>query len=195
MPACYNQSNYTNTIEIIVNHQRRPFRINIGFLVNQPAGYTRDIPFEFEAFYLEEDIHVEDLEGVVTLERTKNGVHAVAEFSALTEVECGRCLEPFNLKLHTDFEEVFTLENHTLSEEEAIIPEDGNLDFESLIREYLLLELPINPVCETTCKGLCSVCGQNLNVKICRHQGLIAEKPLLTTEGVDDQEKYINKLK
>ena len=164
-----------------MNQQRGQFRINIGFLINKAAGYTREIPFEYEVFDLEGDFVVEDLEGTITLERTKNGVRSLVQLSALTEAECGRCLEPFKLRIETDFEEVFTFANHLLSEEEDVIPENGFLEFESLIREYLMLELPINPVCKKDCKGLCPVCGQNLNEEICSHQKIKIEEGLLTT--------------
>lgn len=164
-----------------MNQQRGQFRINIGFLINKPAGYTREIPFEYDEFELEGDFSVDDLKGTITLERTRNGIHSLAELSAMTEAECGRCLEPFKLQVKADFEEVFTFANHPLSEDEAIIPEDGYLEFEPLIREYLMLELPINPVCRIDCKGLCPVCGQNLNEEICSHQEMKFEEELLTT--------------
>ena len=72
--------------------------------------------------------------------------------------------------LHTEFEQIYTFENHPLSEDEVTIPADGHIDFESLIRDYLLMEIPFNPICQEDCLGLCSICGQNLNKKICEHQ-------------------------
>lgn len=152
-----------------MNLTRRPFRINIGFLINQPVGTLREIPLEFESYTLENDFLVEDLHGLISLARTLNGIRTLADFYVKTDVECGRCLEPFKQELHTGFEEIFTFENRPLSEEEQIVPEDGNIDFEPLIREYLMLEMPYNPVCWPDCKGLCTVCGQNLNEKDCGH--------------------------
>jgi uncharacterized protein len=137
-----------------VNSNRRPFRINIGFLINQPVGTLREIPIEAESYSLEKEFPVEDLHGVISLARTHNGIRSITDVHAVTD---------------TEFEENFTFENRPLSEEELIIPEDGNIDFEQLIREYLVLEMPYKSVCRPDCKGLCVVCGQNLNEKNCGH--------------------------
>jgi len=153
-----------------VNHTIRPFRVNVGFLINQPAGFQREIPFEHESYVLDEDCPMENLRGTITLARTLNGVRSLSDVHAKHTVECGKCLDQFALSIHSEFEEIFTFTNRPLSEEEAIIPEDGNIDFEPIIREYLLLEIPFTPVCKPDCKGLCSVCGKNLNKKSCEHQ-------------------------
>ena len=168
-PACYNLANPTNFTGIIVNPNHRPFRINIVFLINQPVGTLREIPFEYESYIIEKEFPFKDLHGVISLARTHNGIRSLVDFYANTKVECGRCLEPFKQDLHTEFEEIFTFENRPLSEDEEIIPEDGNIDFEPLTREYLMLGIPYNPVCRPDCKGLCIICGQNLNEKDCGH--------------------------
>lgn len=152
-----------------MNHTVRPLRINLGFLVNQPPGFQRDIPFELENLKFDEEFDTEDFHGTISLARTQNGVRSFGDASAKTSLECGRCLDAFTHLLQTDFEEIFTFSNRPLSEEEAIIPEDGNIDFEPIIREYLMLEIPFSPICRPDCKGLCIVCGQNLNEEICEH--------------------------
>jgi uncharacterized protein len=50
-----------------------------------------------------------------------------------------------------------------MDESGLVVPEDGNIDLEPIVYEYLLLEIPINPVCREDCKGLCDICGENLN--------------------------------
>jgi len=157
-----------------VNKAERIFRINVGFLINQPIGYNRDIPFELDHFSFDEILTVIDLKGNLNIDRTQSGLRVQAEFSAVTEAECGRCLTSFRQALHTEFEEIFTYEHNPLSDEETIIPEDGNIDFEPYVRDYLLLEVPINPVCKPDCRGLCDICGENLNLRDCGHDH---EKP------------------
>jgi len=153
-----------------VNHPKRPFRTNIGFIVNQTAGYSREMPFEIEAFNLSGDLEIRNLAGTITLARTRNGIRALGDFSGNTNSECARCLEPFELPLHTAFEQVYTFENHPLSEDEETVPADGYIDFESLLHDFLVMEIPIKPLCNPDCKGLCTICGQNLNECICEHQ-------------------------
>jgi uncharacterized protein len=169
MSACYNLKNYTIFTGFIVNHPRRPLRINIGFLINQPAGFQREIPFELAELPIDENARLDVPKGLIRIARTQNGVRALIEFSAEINAECGRCLETFHLPLSTHFEEIFTFPNRPLSEDEQIIPEDGNIDFEPLVRDYLLLEVPINPVCTPGCRGLCVTCGENRNMVDCGH--------------------------
>ena len=157
-----------------MNKPSRTFRINVGFLINQPIGFYRDIPIELDQFDFDESLSVRDLKGNLNLSRTQSGLRIQSDFTALTTVECGRCLEEFELALDSHFEEIFTYENHPLSEDELIIPEDGNIDFEPYIRDYLLLEVPINPLCKPDCLGLCDICGENRNLHDCGHEH---EKP------------------
>jgi uncharacterized protein len=152
-----------------VNPTGHPFRFNIGFFINQPIGYTRDIPFEFDHYVFDEDFQADDVHGALTLSRTQTGLRLDAGFKARVPLECARCLESFPLQISTQFEEIFTFENRPLSEDELIIPEDRNIDFVSYVRDYLLLEVPIRPLCKPDCKGLCEVCGENRNLKECGH--------------------------
>jgi uncharacterized protein len=153
-----------------VNQTDRVFRINVGFLINQPIGYNREIPFNFEEHTFDEALSVRGLSGNLNLNRTQNGVRANAAFKAQVKLECGRCLEEFEQNLETQFEEMFSYNNRDLSEDEIGIPEDGNIDFEPYIRDYLMLEIPINPVCKADCRGLCDICGENLNLRDCGHK-------------------------
>jgi len=152
-----------------VNQPRRPFRINVGFLINQPIGYSRDFPFSFTPYQFENEEIVENLCGSINLIRTQSGVQAVMEVSATVDAQCVRCLEPFKQGLHTTFQELFTFARVPLSEDEELIPEDGYLDFEQTIKDYLFLEFPIKPLCTPDCRGLCMVCGQKLNESSCNH--------------------------
>jgi uncharacterized protein len=155
-----------------VNQPRHPFRINVGFLFNQPIGYTREIPFEFAAITISNELDFTDFHGIATFNRTQNGLRLFGSFNTHIQVNCGRCLEDFDLPLQTDFEELYTYPGYPLSENETLIPENGSLELEDLIGDYLMLEIPINPLCQEDCKGLCKECGQNLNLKSCSHNSL-----------------------
>ena len=65
--------------------------------------------------------------------------------------------------------ELYAFTQKSLSESELLVPEDAHIDLAVLIREYALLEIPINPLHDPECKGLCIECGQDLNVKDCGH--------------------------
>lgn len=152
-----------------MNQSRHPFRINVGFLFNQPIGYVREIPFDFSQPIALSGSCFEKLSGTTAFHRTQNGLRLFGGFKAETKATCVRCLEEYRLSLETEFEEIFTYPTHPLSENEAIIPENGYLDLEEMIGDYLMLEVPINPICRKDCKGLCNECGQDLNLGNCPH--------------------------
>jgi len=95
------------------------------------------------------------------------------KFEAVAPTECVRCLEPFDLQLNTEFDEVFAYNSGTFTESGLYVPEDGNIDLSPVIREYLLVESPIKPICTPDCQGLCIECGENLNLSTCEHQARI----------------------
>jgi uncharacterized protein len=152
-----------------VNQPRHPFRINVGFLFNQPIGYIREVLFEFPQIVLSNEFKFTEFQGVAAFHRTQNGLRLLGNFKAEIRETCVRCLEEFDLPVQTDFEELFTYPNHPLSENEALIPENGFLDLEEMIGDFLMLEVPINPICQKDCQGLCKECGQNINLASCIH--------------------------
>ncbi len=88
---------------------------------------------------------------------------------AMIETECVRCLDPFDQPLNTDFSELYAFTNRSTTESNLILPEDGHINLEPILRDYMLLDVPISPLCQPDCKGLCSVCGENLNRAQCGH--------------------------
>lgn len=149
---------------------RHPLRINVGFLLNQPVGSNRDIHFDYTNIPLSPDFQIKKLEGVARINRTPQGILVDADFCAYQNEECVRCLEPFEQELHTRFQELFSFQSHPTTDPSLVVPEDGNLDLGPLTRDYLLLEKPIKALCKPDCKGLCSVCGEDLNLQPCIHQ-------------------------
>lgn len=72
---------------------------------------------------------------------------------------CGRCLTPVELEIsNEDIELYYAKEDIT----------DEELDITADIRDELLIELPMNPLCDEECKGLCPGCGVNRNQKECK---------------------------
>jgi uncharacterized protein len=152
-----------------VNPNRYPLRINVGFLLNQPIGYSREIHFDCPEFKLDEDFHVRNLTGLARVNRTPQGILLQGEFDAQTDVDCVRCLNSMAYSLHTSFDELYAFTDRSVTESGLLLPEDGTIDLAPLAREYLLLEIPISPVCRPECKGLCPVCGEDLNLSVCEH--------------------------
>jgi len=154
----------------IVTENRHPMRLNVGFLINSPIGTSRDFHFEFPRIHLQPDLDLNDLIGVARIGRTPQGLLVQGKFQARFEAECVRCLREFEQPLDSEFSELYAFNRRSVSESGLIVPEDGKIDLEPLIREYLVIEIPISPLCKIDCKGLCSICGADLNEMTCEHQ-------------------------
>lgn len=80
---------------------------------------------------------------------------------------CGRCLEPVHMEICSEDIELYYAKSDITAEE---------LDITADIRDELLIELPMNPLCSDGCSGLCPVCGVNRNKNNCQctRQGNLA---------------------
>jgi uncharacterized protein len=79
---------------------------------------------------------------------------------AVIPTDCVRCLTKSDQELSTEFTELYAFSMRSASESELILPEDGYIDLAPLAREYLVIEIPINPLCQPDCQGICAVCGE-----------------------------------
>ena len=153
-----------------MSQHSNPLRLNAGFLVNIPLGESRDFPIEISNLELDADLILRDLSGNAQLTRTANGILAHIWLKASTASQCVRCLTDFDLPLQVDFTELYAFSTNSTTDSELIFPENGYINLALLVREYMLLDMPISPLCKDDCKGLCPVCGENLNETTCHHE-------------------------
>jgi uncharacterized protein len=147
-----------------------PLRFNVGFIVSQSIGYIRDFHFEFPKINLTPDFELRHFNGLARVTRTPQGLLVQGNFKGGIQTECVRCLTDFVQPLQSDFTELYAFSPRTAAESGLILPEDANIDLEPIVREYLLIEVPINPVCRPDCKGMCTICGADLNETTCEHE-------------------------
>ena len=155
---------------------RKPFRINVGFIIHEETGYRHEIPFELDKIKLD-DLELQNLTGSVIIGRTPQGLIVQGKFSADTKLECVRCLREFNFSLNWDITDLYAFNKKSVSESELLVPDDAHIDLAPLIREYALLEIPIKPLHDPECKGLCIECGQDLNIRDCGHRQDLDDSP------------------
>lgn len=98
----------------------------------------------------------EAIELALRLESVHEGILATGEVSTTAQAECSRCLEPLNLKVEVDFQELFA---YSLEQEDDFLVQDEQIDLEQAITDAVVLSLPFKPVCSEDCLGLCSECG------------------------------------
>lgn len=151
-------------------HSSNPLRLNVGFIVGLSVGDSRDFIFDIPSLHLDTDFDLVNLSGSAHITRTAQGLLAQVKLNAMVECDCVRCLTPFSQSLNSEFTELYAFSRNSVTESGLILPEDAHIDLTPLIREYLLLEVPMSPLCRTDCKGLCPICGENLNETTCHHE-------------------------
>ena len=102
-----------------------------------------------------------ELELDVRLEGVAEGVLVTATVRAPLACECARCLDMFASATEVRFTELFAREASDDDADGYLL--DGDLlDLEPALRDALVLELPLAPLCADDCPGLCSECGVRL---------------------------------
>ena len=90
--------------------------------------------------------------------------------------ECDRCLEPAEFSIDSNFDLFYRPADRGEYAEEVEIDEGeseigfyegSGIKLEDILREYVLLSMPMQRVCRDDCHGICPVCGQNRNLVNC----------------------------
>jgi uncharacterized protein len=112
------------------------------------------------------------VEGDLSLGRTGKGIELTGAIRTAVVLPCARCLQEFTLPIESEFEESFLLPRYAPDEEDteladddmdiSFLPEEG-IDLMDIVAEQIWLNIPIKPLCDEQCRGLCSVCGADLN--------------------------------
>jgi len=97
-------------------------------------------------------------------------------FSGTFQIPCARCVEPVETPLSADFDLIFRPfdvdteapeRSITAPETEIGYYQGDSLALEDVLREQVLLSLPVKTLCKPECKGLCPRCGANRNLQPC----------------------------
>jgi uncharacterized protein len=102
-----------------------------------------------------------DVQLDVRLESVLEGVVVSGTVRVPLAGECVRCLDPISEALEAEFAELFV---HPGSEgdDETCWIEDDTVDLDPVVRDAVVLALPLQPLCGPDCPGLCSRCGARL---------------------------------
>lgn len=154
---------------------------NVATLLSGEVGATRAYSIEGEAIAFH-DGGFHEISGTVKLTRTDRGILLHANVTGGGVNECARCLDPAVSVLDSVLDEEYfpingdlgpgsSLLRQKVVEEEEIpefwIPESNDLDVSEAIRQALVSETPLAPLCRTDCAGICPECGNNRNTKPC----------------------------
>ncbi|MCW2615042.1 MAG: hypothetical protein JWN08_2036 [Frankiales bacterium] len=101
------------------------------------------------------------------LESVMEGVLVTGTATVPLTGECGRCLEPISDTLVVDLQELYAYADSTTDltgeDDETARMEGDFLDLEPVLRDAVVLALPLTPLCQEDCSGLCVDCGERLD--------------------------------
>ena len=119
----------------------------------------------------------EPLEVTATAELLDGQIRIAGELETKIEMVCARCLEAVIEEIHRDFDLFYQpLSKVTRQEEERLKDDETEIGFfegeglflADVLKEQVLLSLPMKVICQSDCRGLCPSCGANLNHEECR---------------------------
>jgi uncharacterized protein len=153
-------------------------RFNVAQLLKSAAGASREYDLEEDITGIDKDIDiVKPLLGKVKFLRTGDGILVTGRLQTEVSLPCRRCLAPVVVPVVVDLEEQFRPSIDLISGQ-AVPMQEGEedatrtdahhmLDLTEVVRQNLLLTLPVGALCSPQCRGLCPSCGANLNEGLC----------------------------
>ncbi len=135
------------------------------------------IQYEEDPLSLQEGVNVDEKISVsLKVFRVEETVSVSGEIKVTLGLECSRCLKEFSHLLGSSFRIDYTPLKEMGKEKEYELKSDDlnksfykgeKINMTALVKEQILLSLPMQPLCSSECKGLCPVCGKDLNEGHC----------------------------
>jgi uncharacterized protein len=114
--------------------------------------------------------------GTAELKQALKEIRVVGHVNTRMEAACDRCLETISIPVDAEFDLINRPESYMPEAEELEVPaseagigfyQGDGIDLKDILREQILLALPMHRICREDCKGICPVCGQNRNTAEC----------------------------
>lgn len=174
--------------------------IKVSSLLMESIGSTRKVDVHRSGFTLDDDLTAHDVLASIVLTRLNTGILASGSATGSVELECVRCLNLYEQSFSVTFAEQFRQTTEILDGRGVTPPrekpedDEGDdelafeindaheLDLTELLRQWILLSLPMTPVCGKDCPGPQEYAGNEEDVIDARFAAL---QDLLDTEGVE----------
>jgi uncharacterized protein len=144
--------------------------IDVGSLLGRP-GTSRDIDATERIAGLTGTLGWVDehdpLHLVLHAESLLEGIEVTGTILGKLRLRCSRCLTDYAEPFRQDVDEIFYL--GTPPEEEGYQVQGETIDLEPMVRDLVVLAIPLNPIHNVDCRGLCAMCGADLNLVDCGH--------------------------
>ncbi len=143
-----------------------PLVVNVVELLRVP-GTVKDVAVSVVCDDLEfgdPRIVDEPVEVAIRLESVNNGITATGSVSAAWKGECRRCLAPVGGRTAVEIDELY---QRSVEDPDAHPIDGDQINLLPMVRENILLALPLGPLCRDECPGFCGQCGADLSAGPC----------------------------
>jgi uncharacterized protein len=114
---------------------------------------------------------VKSLNLELNIQKSDDEYFCQGRLEATAELECARCLKPFERKLESELDFIVAAAGSDKASEENVIDDEDyayydyelRADLWEILRQAVILAVDMKPLCVENCRGFCSVCGGNLN--------------------------------
>ena len=114
------------------------------------------------------DLDVDFVRGAIHVTRVQGGLLVQGLVESRLELDCVRCLESFALPISLEMEETFRLPGaRPRPDVFFVVNGDDSVDLAPLVRELAWVVIPMKPLCQPHCQGICPQCGASLSSESC----------------------------
>jgi uncharacterized protein len=152
----------------------KPLIINVVELLRWP-GTTKEVAVSLDVADLEFDdsrVTDEPVDVVLHLESMSNGISVQGTSSATWAGVCRRCVTELSVRMTIDVSELYQKE---IEDPDAYVIVNDQLNLLPMVRENILVAIPLGPLCRPDCPGLCPQCGVDLAESSCSCENSISD--------------------
>jgi uncharacterized protein len=167
---------------------------NVSQLLLMGPGTVREFDFREPFPDPANELHLRGpIAGHARLTRTSEGILAHSDYQARVVLECARCLDETIARVYGALDEEFLpitdvrtglslqLPERT-EDDQPLINEHHEIDLTEILRQNILTSLPLQPLCEAACPGLCPECGERLGASHKAHPAAITDERVQSGE-------------
>jgi len=158
--------------------------------IKQSPGMHKDVPVQIKLDPVElggQQIRFDEpFTGQAEVWNAGDNLLVRAKLAGKAQVPCSRCLTVFSSPFTVSFDEEFIQglpsddeDTEDLDERTVTYYEGDEIDLTESMRDNILLEIPMKPICQADCKGLCPYCGEDKNLVSCECKATIEVDPRL----------------
>lgn len=134
----------------------------------------------------------------LSIARTEAEIFVRGEAEISLELLCSRCVKTFAKDMVLDINAIYRPiaefrkeDTHEVCEAELDLAfyEGDELDIDELLKEQIMLNIPMQPLCTESCKGICPRCGTDLNIVDCKCEHINTESRLEMLKNLLHHEK------